>query len=310
MIEQNLLMYEFNKNNFKTNTAYINDFEYELPNISVTTVPLKTIRAKYLIRDGKYTEALELLHDAKKYNPFLMVTQNAIAELHEILVNKDSIAYYAEYCFNMQPNHIYHLARYIKLKNSQNDLNSLDEAWEKYIYKSKDSWAIYLALIVNIPSESRTQKMIKNLEFVKKNISLPPFNDNEIKILLDYIDYGLENVNEAVKYFDQSKELFDSNNFQESKEKLLIALKFRPNNVEYIYALGLIEYKLNNFAECVRLLEEVEEIERIYKKGQLYFIKGLSKIKLNRKAQGCEDLTEALLNNYNDAYQAKRQYCN
>jgi len=303
-------MSEFNRNDFKTNTQYINDFEYELPNISVTTVPLKTIRAKYLIRDGKYTEALELLHDAKKYNPFLMVTQNAIAELHEILVNKDSIAYYAEYCFNMQPNHIYHLARYIKLKNSQNDLNSLDEAWEKYIYKSKESWAIYLALIVNIPSESRTQKMIKNLEFVKKNISLPPFNDNEIKILLDYIDYGLENVNEAVKYFDQSKELFDSNNFQESKEKLLIALKFRPNNVEYIYALGLIEYKLNNFAECVRLLEEVEEIERIYKKGQLYFIKGLSKIKLNRKAQGCEDLTEALLNNYNDAYQAKRQYCN
>ena len=65
MIEQNTLMYEFNKNNFKTNTAYINDFEYELPNISVTTVPLKTIKAKYLIRDGKYTEALELLHDAK-----------------------------------------------------------------------------------------------------------------------------------------------------------------------------------------------------------------------------------------------------
>ena len=51
----------------------------EIPNITVTTIPMKSIKARYYFNAKKYDKALALLNDGSKANPYLFLSENLSA---------------------------------------------------------------------------------------------------------------------------------------------------------------------------------------------------------------------------------------
>ena len=56
-----ILLSEFNSNNFVTPINIINQMNSEIPNISVTTIPLDHMKANYYVNLNRFDEAKRLI---------------------------------------------------------------------------------------------------------------------------------------------------------------------------------------------------------------------------------------------------------
>ena len=52
-----------------------------MPNITVTTIPMKTIKARYYINANKLDGALDLLNEESQQNPYLFISENLKAQV-------------------------------------------------------------------------------------------------------------------------------------------------------------------------------------------------------------------------------------
>ena len=53
----------------------------DLPNITVTTIPMKSIKARYYFNAKKYDKALALLNEGITANPYLFYSENLKAQI-------------------------------------------------------------------------------------------------------------------------------------------------------------------------------------------------------------------------------------
>ena len=71
-----MLLRDFNSNNFSVPLNEIDHFTPELPNITVTTIPMKSIKARYYFNAKKYDKAISLLNEGIPANPYLFFSEN------------------------------------------------------------------------------------------------------------------------------------------------------------------------------------------------------------------------------------------
>ena len=111
------------------------EFDFTYPNINAYTVPFKTYIGKVLLRDSLYEEAISYFHEARKYNPFLKINENYLAEVYDILQVKDSFKFYSSLTFKEMPNNPIHFGRYIKSIGPHNDTYLIDSLFNLQKYK-------------------------------------------------------------------------------------------------------------------------------------------------------------------------------
>ena len=70
---QIFLLSDFNTNNYNTKISQIEKMELEIPNVTVTTIPLKSIKARYYLNNNQYDKALKSLEGSSKPNPFYIL---------------------------------------------------------------------------------------------------------------------------------------------------------------------------------------------------------------------------------------------
>ena len=70
--EQSILIYEFNNSgSLDYPLDRVKEFNHTFPNITVTTLPIALLKARYYLKHFKPVEALELIHNSKQFNPYL-----------------------------------------------------------------------------------------------------------------------------------------------------------------------------------------------------------------------------------------------
>ena len=57
--------------------------DLSIPNVTVTTIPMSDIKARYLINAKKYEDALKLLHRGNNANPYLFYKESLLSTLYE-----------------------------------------------------------------------------------------------------------------------------------------------------------------------------------------------------------------------------------
>ena len=70
---QLFLLRDFNTSKYSIPLNEIDNITPDLPNITVTTIPMKTIKARYYINANKFDKALELLNHIQLTLIFLLV---------------------------------------------------------------------------------------------------------------------------------------------------------------------------------------------------------------------------------------------
>ena len=73
---QMFLLRDFNSSKYSIAMNKIDNITPDLPNITVTTIPMKSIKARYYFNAKKYNKAIELLNEGIPANPYLFFSEN------------------------------------------------------------------------------------------------------------------------------------------------------------------------------------------------------------------------------------------
>ena len=129
---QAFLMYDFNKDLYTfPYEKFGNQLDVNLPNLTHTALPMKFIKARYLLRLDSVQQAKELLYKASKDNSFVMASEEMLARIFLQENNLDSAYFYSQKAFFKMPNVNPHRYIYFRVLQERNSSDELDNAFLK-----------------------------------------------------------------------------------------------------------------------------------------------------------------------------------
>ena len=179
--QQQLNLYlDFNNKNFDDPVDEIMKYEDILPNITVTTMSIKTLKAFYLQQSGDTIQAIKVLKEGliRKENPFLGLEESALSDIYGDLRQYDSAYKYGKIAYGKIKNNLSHVGNYFRaiiaenknfheakaLFNDSKNFNH-EALWSAYVtiaYKNPDSFDIKRTLEISKHQDEKTVSFVNN----------------------------------------------------------------------------------------------------------------------------------------------------
>ena len=301
---QMTLLNDFNTNSYNTKIQELEAMDMSIPNVTVTTIPLKSLKARYYFNNKQYDKALKNLESTNNTNPYLFFTDFLKSKVYEKKGNIDSAYYHSKKAFFGLPNNTLHSANFVKLAMQKKDLASIEKAADQLIDSQTElSWQNIITAFIDLAG-SGNKKLMK---LTDRAVKLFPNNYNFLLLRKlanthpSRIKKGVELSREALKYFNQK-------NYNKAKELFLLATKEDPFEFSYYENAASCFYQLKEFGNSMLYSSKV-----IYGlnpgTGKSEYIHGISKISTGDVNGGCEFISLAIDLNYKEAFSIQEQFC-
>ncbi|MDA9140297.1 O-antigen ligase family protein [Flavobacteriaceae bacterium] len=96
---QMFLLQDFNSNQFNVPINQVDNIVPDMPNITVTTIPINSVKARYYVNAKKYDKALALLDKGTSANPYLFYSEVLKSQIFQEQGKLDSAKVYARKAF-------------------------------------------------------------------------------------------------------------------------------------------------------------------------------------------------------------------
>ncbi len=220
---QLFLLRDFNNNQFSVTLDKIDHITPDLPNITVTTIPMKSIKARYYFNAKKYDKALDLLNEGISANPYLFISENIKAQIFLKQGKIDSAYINARKAFYGLPKNALHASIYAQTLQIKKDPQEAVKVFE--VLSNKSGPVIW-----------------KNFLIVLSQML--PFGD------VDFVKYATK----AVELFPEEKEIF-------SLKKLAVVGQQKINEANTISQLGLNYFNQKKYVEAALEFEKALNID-------------------------------------------------
>ncbi len=306
MIEQNYLLADYTLGLKNLTIDKVFEYNSDFPNITVTTMPIKSMQANYLAFHEKYREAIELAKKGIKDNPYLFFSETIISRSYEKLNKIDSAYFYSKKAFYGLPN-ASHRDYFLYLATKLNDTTEINKAfnyvkkryklsdWRSFLYnmsKIKDYNVNDLLYQVNTAKQIFSKKNPKDTSFddIKKVIK---FNDPEkMRIIrrtaLAENFFKLKDYESAVKIYKELAEI-------------------EKDEITHIENIALSYFKMKNYYQATIYYNKLMKLDK--KSGKPEYFKGLILIN-SEKEKACELIKKSRLKGFNEAIFVDNNYCN
>ncbi len=299
------LLRDFNTNKFSIPLDQVETITPNLPNITVTTIPMESIKARYFINLKKYDKALELLDEGSKANPYLFYSENQKAQVFLNIGKIDSALIYAKKSFYGLPNNALHASTFAQIIGLKKDTKELLKAFNLISERSGPIiWKNFLVILSQISAP-------KDPEFIRyatKAVELFP-DDNEFLAIKKLAIIGQSRINEAASISQKGLDFFNSNRFIEAAIEFQNASKVDFLEYSHFENAASAYMMAGDFQNALNFSEKVIDEFNI-KTGKSEYINGLVKFNYNLPTQGCEMLKKALELGYTQAQTTFDQRCN
>ena len=301
---QMFLLQDFNSNSYNIPLNQVDNIVPDMPNITVTTIPINSIKARYYVNAKKYDKALTLLNKGTSANPYLYYSEILKSQIFEQQGNLDSAKVYARKAFFGLPNNDLHATRYINLINITRDKNALEEAFELLTYKNKlVNWKNYL-IIANSINSPKDPVLI---ERAKKAVEIFP-NSSEIKNLYNQIAVGTQNLNESIVYSKTGLEYFNKGDHINAAKQVELAIKANPLDYTNFENAATSNYLNGNLDKAIEQIDVViNDLNPL--NGKCEYIKALIYIKMGDPIGACPLLETSKDSGFSQAEATFDQYC-
>ncbi len=301
---QMILLNDFNTNKYNAKIEQLEAMDISIPNVTVTTIPLKSLKARYYLNNKQYEKALQNLEGTGESNPYLFFTEYLKSIVFQKKGNIDSAYHYSKKAFFGLPNNTLHSANFVKLAMQKKDLVSIENAADQLIdSQSTLNWQNIITAYIDIVG-SGNQKLMK---LTNRSVELFPNNYNFLVLRKlahtnpSKIKKGVDMAREALKYFEQK-------NYKKASELYIQALKEDPLEYSYYENAATCFYQLKEYGNSMLYSSKV-----IYGlnpgSGKSEYIQGISKIATGDLNGGCEFLLKAIDLNYNEAEITFKKFC-
>jgi len=245
---QAVINYDISQNDFsKRDLYFIYQIDDHYPTLNIFSMPLKALKAKYLLAKDSTTQAIKYLKDSTKDNPYLMFSELNLAETYSKIGDFDNYKYYTYKAIKNLPNNPLHFANYARLMKFENKVDSIFYYFNKMpdAIKTRDEqiWQIIMSTIV---LDSMLIEKYSGKELANEALEALPGNP-KIQLLSDYIIYSKQNVDLAREKHTVAIDLFDRGEITEALALFDDAIKLHPNNLQYYNNYIKANYRVKNF---------------------------------------------------------------
>lgn len=259
------------------------------PNLSEFGNSIKAIKAKYLIKENNDTEAINLLKESKKDNPYLMDTEYQLSNIYLKQKDNDSIHKYFKKCFEMFPLYKTFYMNYMISVKARNNPKEIEEAYS-YV-KKYNNGKPYLNVDSIINLRLKRVADSKSMLNSSPSIATPKVQNQKENYLAIAEKYGIE------KKFDLALVNY---------EKALIET---PNNPIIRQNIGICNIMLKNYSKGIESLKKILNNPTLNDGKTEYYI-GVAYFNSNGdKNKACEFLNIAKSKNYQSAIEIANTYC-
>jgi tetratricopeptide (TPR) repeat protein len=305
---QYILYQDMNSGNYnESSTARFNVVNFDFPNLSLSSIPVKSIVAKYYFLGGEFNKALEYLQESDKVNPYLMYSESIRSEIYEYLAVEDSLLYYAEKAFTgikHNDKHFFYLARAYARSDRFEAIDSIFKLVEKG-YNPR-IWNIYFSTLLS--NESKISEYAKGL--AKEAVSIfPPDEFPKIELVSKYVYFGTERIDKAIDTDFAAQKAYSEGNYAEAAKLYAKASEFNPTDYTLFENAGLNYYLINEYDKSLEYLNIVIDSMNPGT-GKSEFIASTVFIKKNDKVKACEYAKLASELDYPGSYGIIAKYCN
>ena len=301
---QMTILRDFNSNQYNIPLNQIESFVPTTPNITVTTIPMNAIKARYYFHYKKYDQALNQLEKAKAQNPYLMYPELLSSQIYTAKGDLEKAKEYAKEAFFNLPNNSLHASNYLQLLINTRDTKGLSEAFEVMTQKDdRNNWKNYLVAVTNIfPAGDELQ--VARAKEATKVFS----GDTEFIQLYKLIALGAKRINDGINYSNQALAYFNQGNHAQAViefEKAIAAdpleFSFRENAATSYYLIDDLNSAIKHIDVVINDLNPLN--------GKCEYIKALIFLKFGDPDGACPLLRTSKDSGYAQAETTFQQYC-
>ena len=302
-VSQMVILQDFNTDQFNISLNKIESIP-SIPNVTVTTIPIDAIKARYYFNYKKYDKALEYALKSEKANPYLHYGDIIASKIYQIRGDNDNALKSLQKAFFGLPNNTLHMSGYLKFILDTSNIEALEEAYPLLTKTNTlNGWKAYL-ITKSALTPAGDPILISRAEKAKE---LFPY-DNEIKQLLKTSRIGAIRINKAFSIGQQAQAKYNEQSFIEAAKLYDKATELDPYEYSYYENAALCYYTLNDIDNALlKINKVVDEMNPL--NGKCEFIKGLIYIKLGISEDACSLFDTSIASGFKSAESAKAQYC-
>jgi tetratricopeptide (TPR) repeat protein len=295
---------EFNNHTYKDETLQmVLNMDYSFPNITVTTLSMSDIVARYYFLSENFEEALKILDNKQTSNPYLFSREILKAEIFAYLKVNDSALSYSKIAFNNMPNNPFYFETVARQFNIARQKDSIIKYYNRI--PEKNQLGNFKSILSLFSVDSISSAEIKQIAKNAKKI-FP--SDKTIQVLGDYTLYGSSNVKLAVESSLNASQLVKESKYKEASELYIKSASLNPSDYTYFenagYTLGLI----GKHEEAIPYLSQVVDSLNPGT-GKSEFLLGYSYGQLGQNELACKYLRKSIKLNFQPAYQEFNNVC-
>ena len=301
---QLFLLRDFNSNKFSITLDKIDRITPELPNITVTTIPMKSIKARYYENAKKYDRALALLDQGVAANPYLFYSENLKAQIFLKQGKIDSAFVNAKKAFYGLPKNALHASVYAQVLQLKRDKEALNKAFDVLSVKSGNLiWKNFLIVLSQLAPSGDPDFILHTTQAVQ----LFP-DDKELFSLKKLAVVGQQKINEANTFSQAGLQFFNQSLYVEAALEFEKALEIDELEYAHYENAASAFYMAGDFEKALIYSDKV--INQLNPKtGKSEYINALAHINIGGVPRACELLQQSIDYGYAQAQAAFDQRC-
>ena len=279
-----------------------------IPNISVTTLPIESMKARYYYRDKKYAEALALLDKGEKANPYIYYSEFLKAALYFSTDRIDSAYKYGKLSFYNWPRASNYYRNFIAILGKQKDTTEIKKAFATYVKYRNEPFAWNTFLMGMLQSKGKGDQQL--LMLADSALKQFPGDTNIVqrrKEILGTMQSGIStsgvtqnSIDEANRFYLEGSKLFSQKSYSAAAQKFIRAASLNPGNYAFFENAGICYYASNQFNKAVIYFDKAIKLGTSAS-GKSEYFKAVSLVNLGRKDEGCALAKIAKERKYPDA---------
>ena len=304
LTEQTFIVFDFNREERLLIYDFVKDFEEDFPSITVTTLPIKSMKAFYLFNEGNYKKALELLH-SDNANPYIYLKESYLADVHEKLGNSDSVYYYREKAFKNLPSNSRNHTTFFNQLSKKSDSIGLINAFRSIKNKELMSYKNYM-INLRIMSTSYNSQLIRIADSL---LQIYPDDIDLVEIKQKILVGPLNHLNSDELSLN-AEEYFKNEQFKKAIALYNLAIEKNPYKYQNYESKGVCYMKLEQYNNAISSFKKAIEIKKDLKNGKSEFFLGAILLNQKQTDSACIYLRKSFNQGYSNAEDYIRQYCN
>jgi len=302
---QMFLLRDFNSNEYSITMDKIDNITPDLPNITVTTIPMKSIKARYYFNVKKYDKAIELLNEGIPANPYLFFSENLKAQIFLKQNKIDSAFVNAKKAFYGLPKNALHASTFAQAISLKRDLNEAKKVFEVLSEKSGEViWKNFL-IVLSQMVQSGEKDLIK---YASQASKIYP-EDKELFSLKKLAIVGQVNINRAQEISNKGLTYFNNKLYIEAAIEFEDAAKIDSLEYAHFENAASAYFMAGDYGKSLQYSDRV--ITKFQPKtGKSEYINALSHLNIGGQERACELLLQSANYGYTQAQSTYDQRCN